>query len=243
MPYQSTLPSLICGDPASTPLILLHGFMGAKEDFVEMMKPLSTRFYCMAIDLPKPLEREDYVERLQHYFQDRFSSAIIVGYSMGGRLALQLSHRYRSFYSHVCALSAHPGITSEQERMKRAERDMLWIEKLRRQTLPHFLMDWYDQPLFQSLHQKPDLMHQILNRRSHQDPEKLIAMLQHLNLAKLPYIVTHPPRSLFVCGIEDRFYKKLYRALPHQQVEDSGHVVHLENPKRCAEIILEWATP
>jgi pimeloyl-ACP methyl ester carboxylesterase len=99
--------------------------------------------------------------------------------------------------------------------------------------LKAFLEEWYSQPLFEGL-EVP------WTRRLCHDPEKLALFLERFSVAVVPAPILHQG-TLFVYGERDLKYKTLYRTLPsHASVEalpSAGHAVHLENPRRCAQLI------
>lgn len=220
---------------------LLHGFLGEKEDFRALSALLSHKYTCIALDLPE----ENYLEALyQEIKKASISPSILIGYSLGGRLALQLADQYPDSFSHVIILAANPGLENESEREPRFAKDLQWIEKLKTQSIDSFLIDWYNQPLFNSLHKRPELLQEIIKKRARQDPARMAEVLEKLSVAKQKTITSFHPRTLFLYGEEDVLFEKRYATLPKdvtvQKIENSGHVVHLENPRRCAEIILGW---
>jgi len=245
------MPLIRChsGNPSHHPCVFLHGFLGAKEDWEKMWDVLNHSFFCLGFDLPghgsSPGISPDYLRILSQEIKDSVASApILIGYSLGGRLALQLAEADPSGYSHVILLSAHTGIQDQKEREARLIFDLKWIDKLKSLTMDAFLKEWYEQPLFRSLHKKPDLLQSILKKRGIQDPQRMAEVLWMLSAARQKAIDSFHPRTLFLYGEEDEKYQKLYSALPKElnvrKIDQCGHVVHLENPMICAERILQW---
>ncbi|HEY2811218.1 MAG TPA: 2-succinyl-5-enolpyruvyl-6-hydroxy-3-cyclohexene-1-carboxylic-acid synthase [Rhabdochlamydiaceae bacterium] len=227
----------------------LHGFLGAKEDWDPLCELFSGKFSCLAVDLPghgsSPDICCDYLERLhQAIVHNSSSQPALIGYSLGGRIALQLYNKYPSSFSHLVILSAHPGIKEEKARHARLAEDLAWMQKLETQDMPTFLNEWYKQPLFRSLCAKPDLLKSLIERRSSQDPRRLSAVMHVLSVARFAPIVTFHPRTLFLHGQCDERYRALYQELPKsvsvREVASCGHAVHLEDPKRCADLIISW---
>jgi len=229
--------------------VFLHGFLGAKEDCQEMWEYLTERYYCIAFDLPghgsSSALSTDYLKILEDEITcSATSPCILVGYSLGGRIALQLAEANPALYSHVIVLSAHPGLKEEKEKEQRLKSDAEWIAKIQGHGMPAFLKAWYDQPLFRSLHKRPDLLQNIIQSRSSQDPARMADVLWTLSPARQKAISSFHPRSLFLYGEEDEKFEKLSQMLPEsvsvRKIERSGHVVHRENPKGCVEHILQW---
>ena len=78
-------------------VIFLHGLLGTASDWQDIIKNL-TQFRCIALDLPfhgaaQQIEVTDFDEATQ-YLAKQISNAVpnepyvLVGYSLGGRLAL-----------------------------------------------------------------------------------------------------------------------------------------------------------
>lgn len=223
-------------------LVFLHGFLGNKEDWDPVISLLSTEYRCIAIDLPGHGKSvNDISLRALEEEIAPYKGSAIIGYSMGGRLALQCAMRSPDHFSHVIALSAHPGLDSEQERKERWKRDQEWIAKLYQ---PSFLTEWYQQPIFHSLRQKPDLLNAILKKRAGYHPDQMAQVLEIFSLSKQLKIQQFHPRTLLMCGNEDWKYVELYSTLGDKvcvrQMERAGHTLHLEQPKLVAQEIAAW---
>jgi 2-succinyl-6-hydroxy-2,4-cyclohexadiene-1-carboxylate synthase len=237
------------GNPHDPPIVFLHGFLGDKEDWEEIIHALCPSYFCVAFDLPghgsSPNVSSDYLKVLQKEIAKAVSlPCCLIGYSLGGRLALQLAEEHPELYSHVIILSAHTGQTEEKQRALRLQSDWEWKDKLDRLTMEEFLKKWYAQPLFHSLRQKPDLLQAIIARRLLQDPRKMADALMTFSLARQNPIVSFHPRTLFLYGEHDEKCENLYRMLPKsisvRKIEQSGHIVHRENPKACVKNIQQW---
>ncbi|MBS0652247.1 MAG: alpha/beta fold hydrolase [Verrucomicrobia bacterium] len=221
------------GDIAKPALVFLHGFLGAREDWTPMIDKLKRNFFCVALELG-PL---DAIERTVK--QLPLHEPAYVGYSMGGRAALQLPPTCPSII-----LSAHTGLDTEQEKKLRWEEDLHWAQMLETQPIRSFLEKWYAQPLFQSLRKQQALFEQILQRRSCQDPVKLASILRQMSLGKQKKITAYHPKTLFLFGEEDLKYEQLYAKLPQtvlrKKIPKAGHAIHLENPDACVKAIEQW---
>lgn len=226
------------GDSDSPALIFLHGFLGSNEDWFPMIDRLKGTFYCIAIDWT---ESEEVIRTVQEEISHlSIDIQAYIGYSMGGRIALQLPPIHPSII-----LSAHTGLDTEQEQSLRWHEDAKWIEMLETQPIDPFIDKWYAQPLFASLQSKPDLFRSIKERRSQQDPVKLASLLRQMSLGKQKKITTLHPETLFLFGKQDLKYEQLYAKLPkrilRQSIPNAGHAIHLENPDGCVEAIQQWS--
>jgi 2-succinyl-6-hydroxy-2,4-cyclohexadiene-1-carboxylate synthase len=240
--------------PAGAPaLMFLHGFLGCGEDWRETASAFSDRYRCLLVDLPGHgqsirlpdpahyslggcLNALDAIWRRQV-----FASGVVVGYSMGGRMALSLACRRPTAVSRLVLVSASPGIADEALREARRLRDQELAIQLETQELEAFLRPWYQQPLFMSLSRNAPLFDAILARRRRNTREELAQALRHLGVGRQPPCweplagLTMP--ILAVAGEWDAAYQSIAREMsdvnPGVQarvVARAGHLPHLENP-------------
>lgn len=237
------LSSCLIGQLTDPPILFLHGFLGVKEDWEDLLSEFKAPYACYCLDLPghgDSVFRKEAVESVldtMDYLS--ISSCHLVGYSMGGRLALQLKKAMPERFNKVIVMGAHPGILDPQERQRRYQEDLEWIHKLERQPLSEFLKLWYAQPLFNTLHENPALLSQIFARRQKGNPLQMAAFLRHFSIGQQAPLTEFSQETFFMYGEKDlkyrSFYSKFISSEKLIEIKRSGHVVHLENPKECAE--------
>lgn len=198
------------------PLVFLHGFLGSSADWVPLVKFLPT-FHIFAKDLPghgdNPFEEE--IEIDLPYFH-------LIGYSMGGRIAMGYAKKHRKKIASLQIISAHPGLKTKEEKNERWIHDQKWADLLLELPIDEFLMRWYDQPIFRSF--VPDL-----SRRNKQNIGDLRLAFLHFSLAKQKrFEITQA-----YVGENDVKFLSLYEN--PIVIPNSGHMVHLENPKALAD--------
>ncbi|MES2200254.1 MAG: alpha/beta fold hydrolase, partial [Chlamydiota bacterium] len=228
------------GNPDKQSIVFLHGFLGSRLDFTPLIKELQKDYFCLAIDLP--------AHGLSSYFQDTLLvtqktiesfqiKPFLVGYSLGGRVALHLSQKTNLSLKGTIILSSHIGLTCPLQKKTRLDHDLLWAEKLT--TLPpqDFLKDWYNQATFSSLHKNTKLLKRLMQQRLFTNPKELSLVLEEMSLAKQPLLDSFSSPTYFLYGEEDVKIKELYKTLlahiPRIEIKKAGHTVHLENPKAC----------
>lgn len=254
----------VYGDTAAPPVVFLHGFLGRGVDWDPVAAALSDSFYCLCPDLPghgdthienpaAPPDLAAAAESLMARLEKRgCHRPALVGYSMGGRMALYCACLWPERFSCVVIESASPGLKSEEERQARREQDealALRLDMARDPALLRaFLQDWYTQPLFASLAEKPRLLEDLLVRRCANRPEQLAASLRGMGVGLQPGLWEALPDyslpTLAITGALDRKFCQITEEMsdlcPHIAVHvmaDCGHNVHLENPSRYTTVI------
>lgn len=209
------LASKILKQGSGAPIVFLHGFLGSSEDWLPVCSFLP-RCHCIGFDLPghgdSPFEPD---------FSIDFPKFHLVGYSLGGRIALQ---RFRHQALSLTLLSVHPGQKTEEEKRARLKSDAKWAKLLLNVPIDEFLSRWYDQPIFKPY--KPDFA-----TRLEQNIEGLAKALMHYSLAKQEHFG--------IDGVLVGEHDAKFRALFENPIviPNAGHMIHLENPKAVAEII------
>jgi 2-succinyl-6-hydroxy-2,4-cyclohexadiene-1-carboxylate synthase len=243
----------VSGDPHRPAVLFLHGFMGSGADWEDAISALDERFYCVAPDLPGHgaslgLPPEAYTvegaARAVLDLLDRLGVGrpTIVGYSMGGRLALYLALRYPQRCSGLFLESASPGIEDATERQARRRSDEEKAERLEAGDLASFVHDWYRQPLFASLARREGLLQEIIEARMRNDPVELARSLRGMGTGHQPSLwddldALQVP-AVAVTGEHDEKYTRTCAQMaslnPRIQadiVPGAGHNVHFEAPE------------
>jgi 2-succinyl-6-hydroxy-2,4-cyclohexadiene-1-carboxylate synthase len=239
------------------PVLWLHGFLGSCLDFEPVMLALSQRFYCVGIDLPghgktRVLGDESCygmgaiaLSLIQVLDRLNLSPCHLLGYSMGGRVALYLAIHYPQYFRSVILESASPGLATAAERRDRLTQDHAIAHRLQTDTLETFLHHWYHQPLFDSLRHHPSY-EAMLQRRRHNDPTELGRSLHQLGLGKQPSLWSKLqdlslPTQLIVGEQDQKFVQIGWRMAAAANVKLSiikqcGHCIHQEDPAQYALI-------
>ena len=161
-------------------IIFLHGFMGNCHEFDETIKVLADDFYCLTIDLPGHGKTQVFggdecytmantAQALINLLDNlKIRQCFLVGYSMGGRLALYLNLHFPQRFYKVILESASPGLITEAERLERVKFDEQIGRKLTRcvekSDFRAFLLNWYNQPIFGYIKNHPEFEGMIENR-------------------------------------------------------------------------------
>lgn len=206
------------------PLVFLHGVLGNRSDWERVLSYLpDTR--CVCIDLPGHGDAP-FAETFD--FAPPAPKFHLIGYSMGGRLAMQYAVRHPERIDKLLIASAHPGLATEEEKAKRLMSDAAWAKLLMESPIDVFLNCWYDQPVFAGF--KPDF-----SMRRNQNIKGLASAFVHYSLGRQPLL--NVEKALYVVGEKDAKFRALHPDAI--VVPNAGHAVHLENPKAFANLIKE----
>lgn len=263
-----TLYYLTAGDPRNPSLVLLHGFLGSHQDFLPLLPSLTQQFYCILPDLPG---HGQTLTAPGHYsfseVADRLLALLtachirhthLLGYSMGGRLALYVLCKFPERIRRVVLESASPGLKTDRERQQRQLRDSAIARKLEQIHTPAelttFLTGWYANPLFASLQEHPQIYASMLARRQNNRPKLLANALRGLSTGRQPSLwdelseIENP--LLLLAGAQDNKFVQINRDMAQAMagkenlelnlVEGCGHNIHLEAPAVYADEVTRF---
>lgn len=248
------------GDRTQPVILFLHGFMGDCRDFNAVIRHLP-EFCCLAVDLPghgqtevgqdSNYQMENIALRLTELLtQLQIEQCILVGYSMGGRIALYLTIHFPQFFRGTVLESASPGLATKLERDRRIVRDSQLSDRLETESLADFLNRWYSNPLFKSFRTHPNYQ-QAISCRLQNNPAKLAKSLRSHGLGKQPSLwarlrEVERPLMLVTGELDPKFQainQKMLDFFPQAHlvvVEDSGHNVHFEHSAKYSQLLTNF---
>jgi 2-succinyl-6-hydroxy-2,4-cyclohexadiene-1-carboxylate synthase len=221
------------------PVVFIPGFMQPASAWAEVAQRL---------DPPTTL-----LDHAEHSFEGRLreiaaagEGALLVGYSLGGRLALRAAVRDPDRYAGLVTVGVTAGIEDPAERYARAEADerlASWIEAA---PIEDVVAIWERQPLFAD--QSDGLVERQRPGRLAQDPRGLALLLRTAGQGVLEPVwaelLTSELPILAIAGSRDGGYvraaKQLADTAPNARaaiVEEAGHAAHLQRPEEVALLI------
>lgn len=241
-----------CND---TQLVLLHGLLGDANDWQPVIDRLPGH-HCIALDLPghgqhHELRVNDFEQSHQWLCRELASRGIehylLVGYSLGGRLALYHASREPAGLSGLLLENCHPGLPAV-ERAARIAHDESWAERFEHEPLADVLEDWYRQGVFADLDEAARARQ--IARRLGNDGKAVAAMLRATSLGKQPNLAPWLAQGTlpvtWVSGKRDHKFHQLaclmasqHRKINHLEL-DGGHNLHAHQPEAFARLLAEW---
>ncbi|MFJ8066184.1 2-succinyl-6-hydroxy-2,4-cyclohexadiene-1-carboxylate synthase [Psychrobacillus sp. NPDC096426] len=244
---------------AAKKVVWFHGFTGSSSTWEEVISFLPSSMELLTIDLighgqtDKPSDTvcyfvEEQIEDLHVLFQQlEWTHFTLVGYSMGGRLALAYAAKYP--VDTLILESSSPGLAGEDERQKRKLSDELLAERIMKEGVISFVDFWEGIPLFQTQKRLlPEKQAMIRDERIAQSAIGLSNSLkgfstgvqpsywENLSEMSIPVFLLVGELDLKFCTIARRMEKELPNA-KLEVVKDAGHAIHVEKPKIFATII------
>ncbi len=242
-------------------LVLLHGFTGSAAGWgTRALGALrSSGVEPRALDLPGHGSRageadpslftlERVVEGIAAELAVEGRTALL-GYSMGGRLALHVALRHPERVRALVLESASPGLATAEERAERRAGDEALAERIERDGVDDFVDFWESLPLFASHATLPPEERDALRRvRRDNDGTSLAAALRGLGTGSLPSLWERLPEVrvpvLVLTGELDRKFaeigERMAAALPRAErvvVPGAGHGVHRDRPEAWARAV------
>ncbi|HDR1546882.1 TPA: 2-succinyl-6-hydroxy-2,4-cyclohexadiene-1-carboxylate synthase [Pasteurella multocida] len=228
--------------------VFLHGLLGSKHDWQKVIENLP-HFSCLALDLPfhddaKTVCVADF-EQTCAYVEQQLQQLgnqpyYLVGYSLGGRIALYYAFAYLSktkakHHLHGLILEgANLGLQHDEERKIRWQQDLAWATRFRTEPMASVLDDWYQQPVFS--HLTPQARQDLIQKRAIHCGEHIANMLLATSLAKQPdfrpYLIASTFPIYYFCGEKDHKFKQMAEQtkLPLVIIPEAGHNAHVEQP-------------
>ena len=230
---------------AAVPVLLLHGFAQDHRCWGPLGDALAGRGRCLAVDAPghgrstcpADLDLPGTAALLAQVVAATGGPVDVVGYSMGGRTALQLLVDHPGTVRRAVLVGATAGIADDAERAARAAQDDATAARLEEVGLAAFLDEWLAQPMFAGL---PDWA-RFDDVRRENAVAGLAASLRAAGTGSMSPLwdrldrVAAPVLSL-AGELDAKFCalgEQLAAALPHGELEvipAAGHAAHLEQP-------------
>ncbi len=232
-------------------VVLLHGFTQTGASWRPVIAELGERYRALAPDLrghgrssgARPVSFEGVVGDVAAFAPERF---VLVGYSMGGRIALHVALAHPERVTRLVLLGATAGIEDAGERAERRAADERLAAEVEREGVEAFVRRWAAQPLFAD--QPAELTAAAHVDRLRNTAGGLAAALRGIGTGAMAPLWSHLPELTMpvvaLAGERDERFRALAEriaaAVPrgeHAVIPAAGHAAHLEAPAEVASFV------
>lgn len=244
-----------------TTLTLLHGFTGSAQTW-DTHRTAFAAYTLFTPDLPghganiSPDPADYAIDNAAHSLNAQVatqsSPRVLLGYSLGGRVALTMATEQPRLFDALILESASPGIADDDERAARRAADEALANDLEQRGMAWFVDYWESLPLFASHMRLPAAVRAEQRRqRLQNDPHGLTLSLRGMGAGVMPPLWDALPTLtmpvLLISGANDAKYTALNAQMAarlpnarHVVVDSSGHTPHLEQPEIFQVSVLEF---
>ncbi len=246
---------------AGLPVLLLHGFTGSGESMEAAARALPLGARTISVDLlghgrsDAPAEAKEYA--METAVRDlvavldarRIERCVVLGYSMGARLALGVAVFAPERVRAVVAIGARAGIADAGLREARVTDDEALAAAIRSRGIEWFVDHWMSLPIFASQKRLgAEALSEARRQRLSNVVDGLAGSLCGMGAGAQPVLFEALPLvaapTLLVTGSEDERFgasaRDLQKRLPLGHCEvipEAGHAAHLENPDAFAHAV------
>lgn len=255
----------VCWKSKDVPvLVLLHGFTGAGNNWRPYVDKWGTKYRLLLVDIighgqsDAPVDPSRYamhhatadLVKILDYLQ--IEQCDMLGYSMGGRLALATAVRTPGRIRALVLEGSTPGIADPEERKLRVERDEALARRIERDGIAAFVSYWESLPLFASQTKLPTSVRtKIRQQRLNNREVGLANSLRGMGTGAQPSLWHKLPKLnlpvLLLAGEWDKKFCRIGRAMRDKlpqadfyEVAHAGHTVHVEQAAVFDTIVMDF---
>lgn len=221
----------------------LHGFLGRGSDWNSLNLPLRTPDLLVSPDTT--LDLVEWSARFCIKIADLDSTPSLMGYSLGGRLALHALLKKPTSFCRAVIISAHTGLPTIKEQMQRVVHDGQWARRFEEEPWEDLMRDWDKQAVFGG---HPNILPRKeadFSRTALAESLRSWGLGMHPSLLSMFHRVQCP--VLWVVGEEDTRYREIgeraVAELPNAELwvcPNACHRVPWENPEAFREKVIPF---
>ena len=242
-------------------IVVFHGFMGVGADFEPFVDACGLEIDIEAPDLigHGSFQCDDPAEysldaQLEYWSVRIPKGSVLIGYSMGGRLALHFACRYPEHLSGLVLIGSTPGIEDPDEKVSRQKWDASQADRIRELGIEGFYNEWQRLPIISTQQRvDPDIRSRMKANRLAQNIEGLANSMIQFGTGTMPdcwdTLPTLALPILLMVGEEDAKYRRIASRMMVRLPEDSvdcaiisgtGHCAHLESMSESSRVLKQW---
>jgi 2-succinyl-6-hydroxy-2,4-cyclohexadiene-1-carboxylate synthase len=245
----------------SPTIVFLHGFLSKPDmwnDIVYNLKKAGFKNQLLCPELKRYLKdgssdvNSDFLS-VVHEIAQEFSSSggcLLVGYSMGARIALSLLIEYAGLFTGALLIGVNPGISEEGERVKRKKWEQELVAFLLDKGIDEFVLHWENMPLFKTQKSlEPAVKLRQRQMRTEHSCDEIVKAILKLGLSSMPdywpELKNIKVPVWVITGELDSKYSLIAKNMSAIQsnfkqviIKKCGHNPVIENPSELSAVLL-----
>jgi len=243
------------------PLLLLHGFTGDHSTWGNLVKKMQKNYLCIVPDIIGHGRSESPIDSARYSMENvsadmkkilmtlNVEKCHVLGYSMGGRLALQFSVLFPECVKTLILESASPGLLLAEEREQRVEQDNKLADLIEKEGMKSFVEYWQSIPLFKTQEKlteekKASIYEQRLRNNKVGLANSLRGMGTGVQQSLWKELVNMRFPVLLLTGEYDEKFCKIAEKMSvmlqnceWQTISEVGHAIHVEDSEMFGRIV------
>lgn len=229
------------------PATFLHGFTQTANTWLPTVESLPFDISATLIDAPghgANINGKKTLTETAHSIADAMPTGLLVGYSMGARMALHTALIAPSRITQLVLISGTGGIDDEQDRLQRRDADAALASRIVEIGVPAFIQEWLAMPMFSGLSAHTAQITERLRNTAEGLADSLLfagtgtqePLWDDMHRLTMP--------TLILAGADDHKFvahaQRMHAQIPQsilRVVPNSGHTVHLEQPRVFADLV------
>lgn len=183
-------------------LYALHGFLGHPSDWTILG---DFNYYPVELFADAKLSFQEFAKQFNQFIETEHN--ILMGYSLGGRLAMHALLEDKRRWSGAVFISAHSGLVDQKQKKQRQQLDQEWAQRFLIEDWDSLIDAWNAQPVFAGSHSKFERTESLFSRKL------LNSALINWSLGKQedlsPRLAELDIPILWIAGNNDEAHKKL----------------------------------
>ena len=233
----------------SREICFIHGFSQTGKSWTTAAQAIgdSTNTF---IDAPNHGDSQNVSLSLQETgdeIADIAFGKVLVGYSMGARMALHAAIQHPYAMTGLVLVSGTPGIENDSERAARVKADEELAARIESIGTAAFIQEWIRQPLFA----KSKFSEEEIQDRCRNTATSLAASLRTCGTGQQDSLWSLLPEInipvLLICGVRDEKFsqiaKRMNQLIPQSTLrilDKAGHNAHLDQPEAFGQAVNWW---
>lgn len=231
------------------PVVLLHGFTQSGASWEPIATALAEDHRVVTVDAPghgrSSHLRVGLGDGAEMMAVEAPSPAAWVGYSMGGRFALQVALHHPDTVTRLVLVSTTAGIEDPAARQQRRCADEVLANRIETMGVEPFVKEWLAQPLFSTL----ALEAAAIESRLTSTAEGLASSLRLAGAAEqepawhlvgslsMPVLVVTGELDPKYTALGERLVERIGSNARLHVIEGAGHACHLEQPQAFLRLV------